>query len=234
EKLKKDRSKLFTEQSNYTLDFIKNHPNSYYAAMLINENLDAYPNAKLRALYNGLSVDLKNLAEVKLVDSAIIAKETFVETKLPVAAVKPTETKSYEEYRPKAYSLSGQNQYGETMSLNSIPRGKVILLDFWASWCGPCRASNPNLVALYNKYNADGFEIMSISEDKGQAEWITAINVDNLNWDYHILDKNKSIAFRYGVESIPFKLLIDKKGNIASEKISGHKLEQRIKELLAE
>ena len=234
EKLKKDRSKLFSDQGSYTFDFIKTHPNSYYAAMLIDQNLDIYPNTKLRTLFNGLTDNLKSLTEVKLVDSAISAKEAFVDTKLPVVVVKPTETKSYEEYRPKAYSLSGKNPYGETMSLNSIPRGKVVLLDFWASWCGPCRASNPNLVALYNKYNADGFEIMSVSEDKGEAEWMTAINVDNLNWNYHVLDKNKSIAFRYGVESIPFKLLIDKKGRIASEKISGRKLEQRIKELLEE
>ncbi|WP_158526738.1 TlpA disulfide reductase family protein [Olleya aquimaris] len=231
-KLRKDRSALFKQTSDYTMQFIKDHPNSYYSTLIIKENIDAYGHQKLREFYNSLSPEIKSLASVKAIDSLIKEKENYVAKPIPVKA--ETVATTYEEYRPKAYSLSGQNPYGETMSLNSIPRGKVILLDFWASWCGPCRASNPNLVALYNKYNADGFEIMSISEDKGQAEWITAINVDNLNWEYHILDKNKSIAFRYGVESIPFKLLIDKKGRIASEKISGRKLEQRIKELLAE
>ncbi|WGD34558.1 TlpA disulfide reductase family protein [Olleya sp. YS] len=231
-KLRKDRSALFKQTGEYTRQFIQDNPNSYFTTLVIKENIDAYGHQKLREFYNSLSPEIKSMASVKAIDSLIIEKENYVAKPIPIKA--ETVAKTYEEYRPKAYSLSGKNQYGETMSLNSIPRGKVVLLDFWASWCGPCRASNPNLVALYNKYNADGFEIMSISEDKGQAEWISAIHVDNLNWDYHILDKNKSIAFRYGVESIPFKLLIDKKGRIASEKISGRKLEQRIIELLAE
>lgn len=75
---------------------------------------------------------------------------------------------------------------------------------------------------------------MSVSEDKGEGQWINAIYADNLSWKYHIMDKNKSIAFRYGVESIPHKILIDKNGKIASNKISGSKLEQRIQQLLAE
>ncbi|WP_397362762.1 thioredoxin-like domain-containing protein [Olleya sp. R77988] len=233
--LKEQRSKLFTEQGNYTLDFIKNNPNSYYSAIVLNNQINNYSNSQLRTLYNGLSDNIKTETFVKLLDSAIKTKEAIAETKLPIEADNIEKiTVKKEEYRPKAYSLSGKNQYGETMSLNSIPKGKVILLDFWASWCEPCRATNPNLVALYKKYNASGFEIMSVSEDKGQPEWMSAIIADNLTWDYHILDKNKSIAFRYGVESIPFKILIDKKGRIASGKIYGQKLEQRIKELLAE
>ncbi len=231
-KLRKDRTKLFAETSTYTAQFIESHPDTYFTALLIRDNIGFYHHKKIREFYNNLSPELKALAFVKSIDSAIIEKENFVSKPIPIKT--EVATKTFEEYRPKAYGFSGKNQYGQTQSLNSIPRGKVILLDFWASWCAPCRATNPDLVNLYNKYNADGLEIMSISEDKGEAEWMTAINVDNLYWNYHIIDKNKTIAFRYGVESIPFKLLIDKKGRIASEKISGRKLEQRIKELLAE
>ena len=233
--LKKDRAKLFGEQSKYTTDFIEQHPNSYFSAMLLKDNIGGYTTAKLKELYNGLSNDLKQNAYVLSIDSLIDAKKPYVSKPIPVKnETTVSNTTSTGEYRPKAYSLSGNNQYGQAMSLNSIPKGKVVLVDFWASWCAPCRATNPDLVRLYNTYNAQGFEIMSVSEDKNEADWMNAIAIDNLSWDYHVIDKNKSIAFRYGVEAIPFKILIDKQGRIASEKISGRKLEQRIKELLRE
>jgi len=235
--LKQKRRQLFSKQNEFTTNFIKAHPDSDFSALTIKNRLKTHGVKANRTLYNQLSDNIKSLPVGKHIDSFLTVKENekkiiIVENKSETP--KESTPKATEEYRPKAYSFSGQSPYGETYSLNSIPRGKVVLLDFWASWCGPCRATNPDLVALYNKYNSQGLEIMSISEDKGQAEWISAIHTDNLSWDYHVFDKNKSIAFRYGVESIPFKLLIDKKGRIASGKISGRSLENRIKELLAE
>lgn len=238
--LKKDRSTLFKAQNDYVSEFIASHPNSYFSVLLIDEQFNTLRPENLRMLYNNLSPEIKELAYVKYLDSALIEKEAIARLSVPsttiaskTASTKSTVT-SAGEYRPSAYSISGKNQYGETISLASIPKGKVILVDFWASWCGPCRATNPTLVQLNRKYEKDGLVILSISLDKGEAEWMNAINADNLTWDYHIIDKNKSIAFRYGVESIPFKLLIDKQGRIASEKISGSKLESKIKQLLAE
>ena len=133
----------------------------------------------------------------------------------------------------KAPELAFNNPEGKEMKLSSL-KGKVVLVDFWASWCAPCRATNPNLVQLHNKYKDRGLVILSVSEDKGSPEWLSAIQVDNLTWNTHILDNNKAIAFRYGVASIPYKILVDKQGRIASGKISGSKLENRIKELLNE
>jgi len=233
-KLKKDRLVLFTEQNNYIETYIKEHSNSYVAALLVKENVNTYNAKTLRKLYNGLSQNIKDLEYSKSLDSLILLKEAKVKERLPVVAIKKVEENFKEEYRPKAYKISGLNPYGESISLKSIPKGKVILVDFWASWCAPCRATNPNLVALHKKYKNQGFEILSVSEDKGDAEWLNAIAIDGLTWDYHVIDKNKTIAFRYGVESIPFKLLIDKNGNIASEKISGRALESRIQQLLRE
>ena len=234
-KLKKDRSKLFTESGQYTAEHITAHPQTYFSALLIRDNIETYDHTKMRGFYNNLTPELKNLAFVKDINAILIEKETVISKPVPTkTATTVVAAKSSGEYRPKAYSVKGKNQYGETMSLNSIPRGKVVLLDFWASWCAPCRATNPDLVQLYNKYNEDGLEIMSVSMDKGIPEWMNAINADNLTWPYHVIDKNKTIAFRYGVESIPYKILIDKNGNIASGKISGRSLEQRIKQLLAE
>ena len=233
-KLKQDRLALFTEQNKFIQTYIKEHSNSYVAALLVKESVNTYNAKTLRILYSGLSQDIRNLDFSKSIDSLIIEKESKIEERLPVVAVKKIEENFTGEYRPKAYKISGLNPYGETVSLKSIPKGKVVLVDFWASWCGPCRATNPTLVALYKKYKSQGFEILSVSEDKAEAQWLNAIAVDGLTWDYHVIDKNKSIAFRYGVESIPFKLLIDKNGNIASEKISGQALETRIQQLLKE
>ncbi|WP_452224476.1 thioredoxin-like domain-containing protein [Lacinutrix chionoecetis] len=233
-KLRAERTALFTEQNEFVQSFIEKHPNSYFAAMLLNNNIETYNSKTLRSLHNGLSQDIKDLAFTKSLDSVIIEKEKNVSDRLPVVAVKKIEEDFTEDYRPKAYKISGLNPYGQSISLNSIPKGKVILVDFWASWCAPCRATNPTLVALHKKYKNQGFEILSVSEDKGEAEWLNAIAIDGLTWDYHVIDKNKSIAFRYGVESIPFKLLIDKQGRIASEKISGVALERRIQQLLEE
>lgn len=232
--LRQGRLELFSEQNEYVKSFIKNHSDSYFSAMLINDNLETYNSKTLRALYNGLSQELRDIEFTKRIDSFIVIKESNFEKRLPVVVAKKVEQSFKNEYRPKAYKIDGLNPYGQALSLNSIPKGKVILVDFWASWCAPCRATNPTLVSLYNKYKNQGFEILSVSEDKGEAEWLNAIALDGLTWDYHIIDKNKRIAFRYGVESIPFKLLIDKNGNIASEKISGSALENRIKELLKE
>ncbi|AUC81376.1 thioredoxin-like domain-containing protein [Lacinutrix sp. Bg11-31] len=233
-KLKQDRLALFTEQNNFIETYIKKHSNSYVAVLLVKENVSTYNAKTLRTLYNGLSQNIQDLDFSKSIDSLIVEKESKIGERLPVVTAKKNEENFKEEYRPKAYKISGINPYGETVSLKSIPKGKVILVDFWASWCGPCRATNPNLVALHKKYKSQGFEILSVSEDKAEAQWLNAIATDGLTWDYHVIDKNKSIAFRYGVESIPFKLLIDKNGNIASEKISGRALETRIQQLLKE
>lgn len=229
--LKKERSNLFKDQSDYLIDFIKTNNNSYISVLLIEDNLRYYHHKKIRELYEYLAPSIKDLPISKKLDSNLIALENAKKT---IPTTTPSKPKPSREYRPNAYAFSGLNPDGNTMSLASIPQGKVVLLDFWASWCGPCRATNPNLVQLYNKYKNRGLVIMSISEDKGESEWISAIYEDNLTWDYHVLDKNKSIAFRYGVESIPHKILIDKQGRIASDKISGRALEQRIQQLLAE
>lgn len=225
-KINEEKLALSKLKTTKTLNFIANNSDSKIAALELNKHKETFDIKKIRELYNSLSANVKTTPFAVDLDSAIVK----IENKFKNAVV---ETK-VDEYRAPAYAISGKNPDGQTISLNSIPKGKVVLVDFWASWCKPCRATNPNLVRLYNKYKSQGLEILSISEDSSEPQWINAIAQDNLNWRYHLIDKNKAIAFRYGVETIPFKLLIDKKGRIASEKISGIKLENRIKQLLKE
>jgi len=122
---------------------------------------------------------------------------------------------------------------GKIRKLSSL-KGKVVLIDFWASWCGPCRKENPNVVAVYNKYHDAGFEIFSVSLDKDKDSWIKAIAKDNLLWPNHVSDLKywKSAgAAAYGVTSIPYTVLVDKKGKIVAKKLRGEDLENKVKEL---
>lgn len=122
---------------------------------------------------------------------------------------------------------------GKIRKLSSL-RGKVVLIDFWASWCGPCRKENPHVVAMYKEYHDKGFEIYSVSLDKERSSWLAAIAKDNLLWPDHVSDlkywKSEG-ATAYGVTSIPFTVLVDKKGKIVAKKLRGDELELKVKEL---
>ena len=119
---------------------------------------------------------------------------------------------------------------GETISLSSL-RGKYVLIDFWASWCGPCRAENPNVVKVYQKYKKDGFEILGVSLDKDKERWLSAIEKDGLVWKHGSDLKfwQSDVAQLYGVTGIPFTVLVDKNGIIIEKNLRGAALEEKLK-----
>lgn len=125
---------------------------------------------------------------------------------------------------------------GNVITLSSF-KGKLVLVDFWASWCGPCRAENPAVVAAYNKYhtsvfkNGKGFEVLSVSLDQNSLAWEKAIEKDQLIWPYHVSDLqgwNNAAAKRYGVNSIPSNVLVDEKGIIIAKNLRGVELEKAL------
>ena len=123
---------------------------------------------------------------------------------------------------------------GGTAKLSDM-KGQVVLLDFWASWCGPCRRENPNVVKMYNEYHGQGFEIFAVSLDKTKSAWTQAVKQDGLTWTHvsDLLFWQSAGAKIYKVQSIPQTFLIDQKGIIVAVGLRGAALEQKIKELLA-
>jgi len=119
------------------------------------------------------------------------------------------------------------------MKLSDL-KGQVVLLDFWASWCGPCRAENPNVVQNYQKYKDAGFTVMSVSLDSNKDKWLAAIAADQLVWPNHVSDlggwKSK-VAVLYGVQSIPFTVLLDKEGRVIATNLRGAALEQTLQQI---
>ncbi len=124
---------------------------------------------------------------------------------------------------------------GKTLRISDF-RGKYLLLDFWASWCGPCRRENPNVVRIYKKYKDKGFEILGISLDRDKRRWVSAIQQDGLTW-YHMSDLQgwrSKAAQVYGVSYIPYTILLDKEGRIIAKNLRGAALENKLKEIFGE
>jgi peroxiredoxin len=116
-------------------------------------------------------------------------------------------------------------------------RGKVILVDFWASWCGPCRRENPNVVRAYAKYKDQGFEVFSVSLDSKADRWASAIEQDQLTWPNHVSDLKgwrNAAAQEYGISSIPHTMLIDRDGSILATHLRGGALESSLRGIFGE
>lgn len=119
------------------------------------------------------------------------------------------------------------DENGKSVNLSSL-RGKYVLIDFWASWCGPCRAENPNVVKAFNAFKSKGFTILGVSLDQDKAKWLDAIKKDGLTWT-HVSDLkfwNNAVAQQFGIQSIPANFLIDRNGVIIAKDLRGEDLER--------
>lgn len=134
-----------------------------------------------------------------------------------------------------APEISLPNPEGEVVPLSSL-RGNYVLVDFWAQWCRPCRMENPNVVAMYDKYNSKGFEVYGVSLDRSRDKWLQAIEQDNLHWT-QVSDLKfwqSEAAATYNVSAIPFSVLLDPEGRIIGKNLRGAELRNRLEEIFSE
>ena len=193
------------------LSYVNANPASPISVYVVSQyaGWDINPD-EVEPLFNALPAAAKNYPSAKLLQEKIeVAKKTGVGR--------------------YAMDFTQNDTLGKPVSLSSF-KGKYVLIDFWASWCGPCRAENPNVVNAFNKYKDKGFHVLGVSLDQPNAKdkWIKAIHDDNLTWT-HVSDlqywKN-AVAIQYGIQAIPQNFLLDPEGKIIGKNLRGEALQE--------
>lgn len=218
--LVKEYNDLRMKYREYLEDFIKKDSSSVANLSLIRkfdpiEDIEYY-----RMVKNGLKDKLAGSVYLMQISDQILRAEN--------------ELKKRNFLKPgtEAPDITLNNPEGQPVSLSSL-RGQYVLIDFWASWCKPCRIENPNVVKVYNKYKDDGFEIYGVSLDQDKNRWVNAIKQDGLEWlQVSDLRSWNSIAGKlYNVTSIPFTVLLDKEGKVIQTNLRGAALEAKLADI---
>jgi peroxiredoxin len=221
-KLMKEYQVLQKAGMDFYVKFAEANPKALISALIVDSMLNdpSVDLARAKKIFASFSPELKKYKPGKSIQSKLdkIAK--------PVAATTEVGT--------IAPDFSAPNPEGKSISLKES-LGKVTIIDFWASWCNPCRAENPNVVALYNEFHSKGLNIISVSLDKDAKKWKEAIAKDKLTWNQvsNLKDFEDPIAVTYGINAIPSTYILDAKGTIVAKDLRGAELKAKVAALLA-
>ena len=203
---------------NYELEFIKLNNDSYISVLI----LERFLNSKLIS-QDSAKTHYKNFTK------RVVNSPSGININQILKA--PKEPAKVGEIAP---NFNGPKPNGDLFYLDENLK-KITLIDFWASWCKPCRVANPGLVSMYNKYKSKGLQIISVSLDRDKNQWLQAINDDGLYWDAHVSNLmfwKDPIAVLYKVNAIPATFLLDENGKIIEKNLRGIQLENKISQLL--
>ena len=213
--LRQEYTELQDEAKDYELTFVRENPNAYISALIVEkaQQQKLLPENELKELFESLTPEMQNSDIGKRVKEKIDKGANVT-----IGSIAP--------------NFSAPTPAGEELALNDV-LGKITIVDFWAAWCRPCRAENPNLVRIYNKHKDQGLSILGVSLDRKAEDWKKAIADDGLEWN-HVsnVDYFDEIADLYNVNAIPASFVLDEKGTIIAKDLRGTALEDKIAELL--
>ncbi len=215
EALQAESMEMQEQAKNFELTYIKENPNAYVSVLILERVLMSKGLAEdeISKIYEAFTPEIKATATAKRIEKQLsLTKSTAIGSKAP--------------------DFSAPTPDGKQLALKDA-LGKVTIVDFWAGWCRPCRAENPNLVRVYNKYKDSGLSILGVSLDKTKEEWTGAIAADSLTWN-HVSNVQyfDEIAKLYNVRAIPAMFILDENGVIIAKDLRGPELESKIAELM--
>ena len=213
--IEKQIDSIQTEMTNLEKNYIKNNPASYVSPSILVSLSYEMEGDEIESMVNGLDTSIAALPGIKsLKERVVIMKAVAVGKKAPDFTMNDVD--------------------GNKIALSSKIGSKLLLIDFWAAWCGPCRRENPNVVKVYAEFHKKGFDVFGVSLDREKADWIKAIADDKLTWT-HVSDLqywSNTAAKMYAVNSIPANFLLDEKGTIIGKNLRGEELYNKVTEIL--
>jgi len=225
-KLMKQNSVFQNQMKDYFDKYPEAHTKSFISLLILGESFNnpGFNLEKTKKVFNSLDASLKNTKPGKKIKMQLDGMEKV--QKAPKAQAIPA-------VGQMAPDFSANTPEGVLVSLKKS-MGKVTVIDFWASWCGPCRKENPYVVAIYNEFHPKGLNIVGVSLDKDMSKWKEAIAKDKITWTQisHLQEWNEPIAKQYGVEQVPTTFLLDASGKIVAKDLRGDELKAKIAELL--
>jgi thiol-disulfide isomerase/thioredoxin len=242
QKLIANEQKLSKEQVNEAFKVIKKKVEDFAKTSMINDPENAYNIVLSMALLPTSSFSDWDADNLKALEMAAQGFEKKYNGQPAAKTFRSQVDQIAGAYRQYSSTTDGsitapeielKNPEGKVLRL-SDQRGKVVLVDFWASWCGPCRKENPNVVKLYKKYEKLGFTVFSVSLDEDITAWKSAIKKDGLIWPNHVSDLKgweTSLITTYGFDAIPYTVLVDKNGKVIGTNLRGAELERKLEEL---